>query len=52
MSAEAPETPARRACPPSFIHAEGIEVVRPIRDEIRARVLGLLDELGVRPVTS
>ena len=27
-----------------------IEVVRPIRDAIRARVLGLLDELGVAPV--
>ncbi len=29
---------------------QGIEVVRPIRDEIRRRVLGLLDELGVHPV--
>ena len=29
----------------------GIEVVRPIRDEIRARVLALLGELGVAPVT-
>ncbi|WP_299445844.1 arsenate reductase ArsC [uncultured Phycicoccus sp.] len=29
---------------------QGIEVVRPIRDEIRTRVLGLLDELGVAPV--
>lgn len=29
---------------------QGIEAVRPIRDEIRGRVLGLLDELGVRPV--
>ena len=28
---------------------QGIEAVRPIRDEIRSRVLGLLDELGVRP---
>jgi protein-tyrosine-phosphatase len=28
---------------------QGIEAVRPIRDEIRARVLGLLDELGVAP---
>ncbi len=27
-----------------------IEEVRPIRDAIRARVLGLLDELGVAPV--
>jgi protein-tyrosine-phosphatase len=29
---------------------QGIEAVRPIRDEIRARVLNLLDELGVEPV--
>lgn len=29
---------------------QGIEAVRPIRDEIRARVLVLLDELGVTPV--
>ena len=29
---------------------QGIEAVRPIRDAIRARVLVLLDELGVRPV--
>ncbi|WP_066583053.1 arsenate reductase ArsC [Cellulomonas timonensis] len=29
---------------------QGIEAVRPIRDEIRARVLTLLDELGVEPV--
>ncbi len=29
---------------------QGLEVVRPIRDEIRRRVLGLLDELGVAPV--
>jgi len=29
---------------------QGIEAVRPIRDEIHGRVLGLLDELGVRPV--
>jgi arsenate reductase len=29
---------------------QGIESVRPIRDEIRARVLTLLDELGVEPV--
>ncbi len=27
---------------------QGVEAVRPIRDEIRARVLNLLDELGVR----
>ncbi|WP_353707091.1 arsenate reductase ArsC [Cellulosimicrobium sp. ES-005] len=29
---------------------QGIDAVRPIRDEIRARVLTLLDELGVTPV--
>ena len=29
---------------------QGIEAVRPIRDEIRARVLALLDGLGVSPV--
>lgn len=29
---------------------QGIEAVRPIRDEIRGRVLTLLDELGVAPV--
>ncbi len=29
---------------------QGLEVVRPIRDEIRGRVLTLLDELGVAPV--
>jgi len=29
---------------------QGIECVRPIRDEIRARVLTLLHELGVEPV--
>ncbi|GAB2604185.1 arsenate reductase ArsC [Pseudactinotalea suaedae] len=28
---------------------QGIEAVRPIRDEIRTRVLGLLDQLGVQP---
>jgi hypothetical protein len=26
--------------------------VRPIRDEIRTRILGLLDERGVQPVTA
>lgn len=31
---------------------QGIETVRPIRDEIRARVLGLLDELGVTAATA
>ncbi|MBM6402204.1 arsenate reductase ArsC [Phycicoccus sp. MQZ13P-5] len=30
---------------------QGLEMVRGVRDEIRARVLGLLDELGVEPVT-
>jgi len=30
---------------------QGIDAVRPIRDEIRARVLALLDGLGVPPVT-
>ena len=29
---------------------QGIESVRPIRDEIRGRILTLLDELGVSPV--
>lgn len=29
---------------------QGIDDVRPIRDEIRGRVLRLLDELGVEPV--
>jgi len=29
---------------------QGIESVRPIRDEIRVRVLVLLGELGVEPV--
>lgn len=28
---------------------QGIEAVRPIRDQIRARILTLLDELGVEP---
>lgn len=31
---------------------KGVESVRPIRDEIRTRVLALLDELGVEPVAS
>jgi protein-tyrosine-phosphatase len=30
---------------------KGVEAVRPIRDEIRARVLRLLDSLGVEPVS-
>ncbi len=30
---------------------QGIEVVRPIRDEIRRRIVALLGELGVEPVT-
>ena len=29
---------------------QGVEAVRPIRDEIRRRVLVLLDEMGVTPV--
>ncbi|WP_448060877.1 arsenate reductase ArsC [Cellulomonas hominis] len=29
---------------------QGIESVRPIRDEIRTRILTLLDELGITPV--
>ena len=31
---------------------QDIEAVRAIRDEIRGRVLGLLDELGVQPATA
>lgn len=31
---------------------QGIESVRPIRDEIRGRILTLLFELGVEPVTA
>ncbi len=31
---------------------QGIDAVRPIRDEIRGRVLTLLAELGVEPVTA
>ena len=31
---------------------QGIESVRPIRDEIRARILTLLSELGVEPVAA
>lgn len=31
---------------------QGIDAVRPIRDEIRRRVVGLLDSLGVPVVTS
>ncbi|WP_392544037.1 arsenate reductase ArsC [Oryzobacter telluris] len=30
---------------------QGVEAVRPIRDEIRRRVLTLLDSLGVEPVS-
>jgi protein-tyrosine-phosphatase len=30
---------------------QGVEAVRPIRDEIRTRVTTLLRELGVEPVT-
>jgi len=31
---------------------QGVEAVRPIRDEIRTRILTLLSELGVEPVAS
>jgi len=31
---------------------QGVESVRPIRDEIKQRILGLLGELGVEPVAS
>lgn len=31
---------------------QGIDAVRPIRDQIRSRVLALLDELGVEPSTT
>jgi arsenate reductase (thioredoxin) len=31
---------------------QGIDAVRPIRDEIRGRILGLLDELGVPVATA
>jgi protein-tyrosine-phosphatase len=31
---------------------QGIESVRPIRDEIRTRIAGLLDELGVPQVSA
>ncbi|SDR85902.1 arsenate reductase ArsC [Paraoerskovia marina] len=31
---------------------QGIEAVRPIRDEIRGRVLALIEQLGVTPVTA
>ncbi|MEN5075805.1 arsenate reductase ArsC [Isoptericola cucumis] len=31
---------------------QGIDAVRPIRDEIRRRVLGLLDSLGVEPAAT
>ena len=30
---------------------QGVDAVRPIRDEIRVRILGLLESLGVQPVT-
>ncbi len=30
---------------------QGVDAVRPIRDEIRVRVLGLLESLGVQPAT-
>ncbi len=31
---------------------KGVESVRPIRDEIKKRILGLLGELGVEPVSA
>ena len=31
---------------------KGVEAVRPIRDEIRQRILGLLESLNVTPVTA
>ncbi len=31
---------------------QGVEAVRPIRDEIRTRILTLLSELGVQPVNA
>ena len=31
---------------------QGIDAVRPIRDDIRGRVLRLLDELGVQPAAT
>lgn len=31
---------------------KGVDSVRPIRDEIKQRVLGLLDDLGITPVTA
>ena len=30
-------------------HGQGIDTVRPIRDEIERRIRGLLDELGIEP---
>jgi protein-tyrosine-phosphatase len=30
---------------------QGVDAVRPIRDEIRVRILGLLESLGVQPVS-
>lgn len=31
---------------------QGIDAVRPIRDEIAGRILGLLDQLGIEPVAA
>ncbi|SEB53652.1 Protein-tyrosine-phosphatase [Paramicrobacterium humi] len=31
---------------------QGIEAVRPIRDDIRSRVLTLIDELGITPIST
>ena len=30
---------------------QGVDAVRPIKDEIRVRIVGLLESLGVQPVT-
>jgi protein-tyrosine-phosphatase len=30
---------------------QGVDAVRPIRDEIRVRILGLLESLGIQPAT-
>lgn len=48
---ECPYVPGTRYVDWELVDPAGrpIEVVRAVRDEIRARVEGLLDELGVRP---
>jgi len=40
----------RRPRPLEDPTGQGIEAVRPVRDDIRGRVLTLVDELGVAPV--